>query len=320
MKIAIAGHSGLIGKAVEAAAQEAGHSVIRIPRTEVEGHLDRGISLPDAVHRWLDDSSNRADETSDVLAGAEVLINCAGRADPAGKDRLRLFEANALLPGVLAELASRAGVQRMIHVSSSAVQQRMKYLDETPRSKTLTPYAASKATGEQLLMGSRVSRPPELAVYRPTSVQAPDRAITRTLVGLASKKILPLPGAGRARLPLCLLENLAAGICHLTSSKDCPEIVLQPWEGLTTRLLFELWGNRPLLVPVPRLLATGALVPGYLLGRKIPRIGSLCHNLELLAIGKGQNSFALARCGFQPPVGLERYREIADQVRAVRNP
>lgn len=281
----------------------------------VEGVYEPARPVETSVAEWFHRCRQLAGDLTGQLEGTDVLINAAGMAEPESPDTSRLFDANAVLPGVAARLAARAGVPRLLHISSAAVQGRRNPLDESEDVSPLTSYARSKAAAERLLLERRVEAPAELIVYRPTSVQGASRTLTRKLVAFASMPVVPIPGNGGVPVPVCLSENVGAVAAHLASVNPPPPIVLQPWEGMTARSLLEALGNHPRFLPVPGPPARAAVELGYLLGRRAARVAALTRRLDLLVNGQVQLATALASSGFHPPHGAGTYRELGEKVR-----
>lgn len=297
----------------------AGHQIQLLTPFHLEGDYSASRSIEESVLGWLSSQSEMADRLEAELREVQVLVNAAGMAEPESEDLQSLFNANAVLAGVAAQLASRAGVRRLIHISSAAVQGRRDPLDESELLEPLTPYGRSKAAGEELLLRQSVEVPPELVIYRPTSVQGPTRGLTRKLVAFSSLPMVPVAGGGRARVPVCLSQNVAAAVVHLIAAERAPAIVLQPYEGMTTKSLLDALGSRPRYLPIPGFLGKAAVEAGYLVGRRSSRIGALTRRLDLLVTGQRQQAEALAGLGYVAPVGPEGYRALGEQVRRARN-
>ncbi len=317
MNVAIVGHAGLIGDMVAARARTLGHIICPPPRLRVKNAYRAGTAVWDAARDWLGANPSECETARKQLEGVDVVINAAGSAEPESGDEPLLYDANAVLPGVVAELAAEAGVRRFIHVSTAAVQGRRQPLDETAEVEPFSPYTSSKAAGEQVLLEGQVRAPAEVVVYRPTSVQAPGRAITRKFVVLASKPWLPLPRQRDVPLPVCLAENVAAGIVHCVGMKSCPALVLQPWEGITTRLLLEAMGHHPRFTPVPTSVVRGLVWTGLTAGRRSAQLGAMARRLDLLAFGQRQQATVLEQVGFRPQAGVEAYKVMAERIRAI---
>src|SRR5882762_10364650 len=208
MRLAIWGAGGFIGRAIMKAASLAGADLIHLPRLDMSRISSTHHSLHCYVQNWLETHAVEREQILRLLREADVVVNAAGLAAPEEYDLPRLLAANAVLPGVIANLAAEAFVPRLIHISSAAVQGRMDPLDETITLQPFSPYSSSKAAGELVLSEPGVQVPREVIVYRPTSVQGNDRTITQSLVRLASRDVLPITGRGDAPLPTCLVENV----------------------------------------------------------------------------------------------------------------
>ena len=311
MRIAVAGSGGFVGSAVVSEARRRGLEVVPILSPRL--HCSPADSPSDHVRSWMEREARTRDALVESLGGVDVVVNAAGLATPECRAVPALFGANSALPGLLACTAAEAGVRRMVHVSSAAVQGRRHRLDETPLTAPVTPYGDSKARGEAFLLERRLEAPNEIAVYRPTSVQGVDRGMTRQLARLARLPAIPSCQRGQVPLPVTLIENVAAGILHVCTAQACPSIVLQPWEGLTVRSLLACFGSGR-IVGIPRAMASSALTVLWTGGRLLPAVAAVGRRLELLVFGQEQDAKALVDLGFSPPSGLDGYRHLADRL------
>ncbi len=289
---------------------------MRLTRFRVEQAYDPNKSIEQAARDWIHSHPEPATWFTRELSGTDALVNAAGMAEPESEDIDRLFDANAVLAAVVAQLASDAGVPRLIHISSAAVQGRRDPLDETEELEPLTAYGRSKAAGERVLLQRRVDVPAELVVYRPTSVQGPSRGLTRKLVAFTSLPVVPLPGRGTSPVPVCLAPAVGAVVVFLLGAPSPPGIVLQPSEGMTTRTLLDALGDHPRYLPVPGVLARMAVEAGYRVGRRSSRMGALSRRLDLLVNGQHQDARALASMGFTLAADAQAYQRLGEQVRA----
>jgi nucleoside-diphosphate-sugar epimerase len=327
-RAALWGAGGFIGSAVLQAADAAGIEMVRLPKLPLDP-WNPGDPVEAALKAWLGSHPTEWNEAVQLCSGAGVVINAAGLADPEESDVNKLMAANVLLPAVIAAAAAEAGVPRLVHVSTAAVQGNRDPLDETAATQPLTPYASSKAEGERLLLKDEINGevngaievPAEVVIYRPTSVQGVGRSVTRALVRIASGRVLLIPGRGDVPLPVSLVGNVGAGIVHAAlMAPPCPPILLQPWEGMTTRSLLEAFGNGGRLVSIPKPAVTvvrylAAHQPGVRSGRSPKRQAKL-RRLELLAFGQAVHAQELVNRGFRPHAGPDEYRNLAGMVRA----
>ncbi len=313
MRIAVSGSSGFIGSAICTEARRL--------RFETVPLVTPRLAIPDdetaagAARSWIARNPRQYTRSVRTLGGVDVLINAAGSSAPDSDDVPSLRGGNATLPTILAMAAREAGVRRMVHISTSAVQGRREPLDESTAVEPLTPYARSKAEGESVLLERGVPVPDELTIYRPTSVQGLDRAITRQLVRLAGLPVVPLCAGGDVPLPTGLVENVAAGVLAVCAAERLSPVVLHPWEGMTARGLFAAFGPaRPF--PVPASVVRVVLSGLYASGSFRPRSTAIARRLELLAFGQTQHALFLAKAlAFTVPVGAEGYVRLAEQVR-----
>lgn len=310
LRIALAGATGFIGEAVaEAAGSEVELFGIHL---RVEGVWQPDLSMAEAVDLWLSTHRDQHKSLLEQLDAADVVVNAAGLARPGNGKRRELFDANAVLPAVLKTLAAEAGVRRFVHVSTAAVQGRRDPLDETGELAPITPYAESKAAGERSCIDASSAAPVEVVVYRPTSIMAPQRQLTMRLVRMAGRRFIPIAGDGDQPLPVCLLQNVAAGILLAATTDECLGTVLQPWEGISSRRFWELLAESPNFVSLPR-ASVKALVWGtFQVAGSVPSISAAGRRIELLMLGQRQEAQGLQSTGFVPPVGAEGYRRLAE--------
>lgn len=311
MKLALVGSKGFVGSAIARAAgdfQISSVPGIRLPSANANAYLGRSVA------GWIHAHPTEFADLISRLEGNEVVVNAAGLADPQSHDTGALIAANGLLPGLIAEAAVRAGVRRLVHISSAAVQGNRDPLDESSQLSPFSPYSKSKAVGERALLDGDIRTPDEVVVYRPTSVQGPDRAVTAALVRFCRRPVLPLCGNGEASVPLALVDNAAAAVLHLTRSTSPTGVVLHPWEGVTLRSLFEAFGDGPRFVQIPRSAARGLLMPLRSAAQIDPAAAAVLRRVELLTLGQGQDARALEAAGFEVGHDMDAYRRLARAV------
>jgi UDP-glucose 4-epimerase len=301
---AVVGATGFVGRNFVAELRRAGRSVreVTAPRlaADVASNTDDLISLLSYI------AQKRAIAgLAESFRGIRVVVNAAGLATPGAPPSKELTGANALLPGVLALAAAAAGVGRVVHISSAAVQDRADPLDESRAVSPATPYARSKAAGEAVLQ--RIRQSPEIngsklsiVVLRATSVHGPDRQTTARLMRLARSPWASVAGDGARPAPIVSVQELAAAVRFVGEYPgDVPEVVLQPWEGRTTAgVLRELGGREPRHIPLAicRLMLSLAYLSSRLLGG---RGRSSVRRLEVLWTGQSQRPGWLEATGFR---------------------
>lgn len=309
VRVGIAGSTGFVGGAISEALSSLGRHAagIDVPRLR----LGPGETPRRLLEVWEKRERSRWLGLLTSMRDLDVLVNAAGLAAPNSSDVASLEGANGALPALVARAAASAGVTRFIHVSSAAVQGERDPLDEGKSHRPFSPYSRSKALGEELLLEEASELPVEVVIHRPTSVQGATRSITQRLVRLSGQRIVPLCGDGDSPLPVTLVENVAAAIVFLTTAGDPPPITLQPWEGMTARSLFELFGDEPRFLSLP---PAGWRMAAKAASWRFPAVG---RRIELLAFGQRQDAKALPAMGFEPPLfGPDAYRRLAERTRA----
>ncbi len=284
MRLLVTGANGFVGTAVCAAAEAAGCDVVRAVRTVTDGGAGAiGVGNINAGTDW-----GRA------LVGVHRIIHLAARvhvlhetvADPLAAFR----EVNVAGTGALAEQAARAGVSRLVFVSSIKVNGEQTWpgvpFREEDRPAPEDAYGQSKLEAEQLLADIAASSALEVVVVRAPLVIGPGvGGNLRRLMQLLSRG-LPLPLGGiNNRRSLITRANLATLLIAATHEPGARgELFLAADEpALSTptlvRLLARGLGRRARLIPVPTVLLTAA---GRLVG-KGPEVARLTGSLELTA-------------------------------------
>ncbi|MFW5469305.1 NAD-dependent epimerase/dehydratase family protein [Knoellia sp. CPCC 206435] len=277
MRIALVGASGFVGGAVLRELQR-DHEVIRIgaPR------LSTGAATVSSLKREAEQVTFRFPTRCDVV------INAAGMAAPSSASSHSLFGANTLLPLVLQRAAIEVGADRMLHISSAAVQGRAVMLDESPSWFPESPYAQSKALAEQALLSSDSHF---TTILRPTSVHGHGRAITASLARLARSPMSTVASPGTDPTPQVHVSNVARAVRYMVEAEDPPRIALQPSEGLTTSGILRLLGGRD-PSELPRSTALSTLAVGSHLAKLVDsgRLRAAIRRLEMLWFGQKQDS------------------------------
>jgi nucleoside-diphosphate-sugar epimerase len=310
MQVVVLGASGFVGTAVCTDMARQGWDVRRLVAPRVRADASDWTELAAVASQQ---SPVRADLVR-AIDRADAVVNAAGLATPTGVDGATLTGANALLPLLLAEACAMADVSRLVHISSAVVQGARTPLDETASVEAGSTYALTKALGEQAIAAASSTRPAGSAVIlRPTSVHAAQRSLTRGLARLARSPLASVMGPGDGPTPQVLVENVASAVAYLCRpSVQPPAVVLQPWEGWTTRGFLRLMGGRePRRVPGP--VANAVLCSA----RRCARSGrpyAYRRRLELLWCGQAQVPGWLAEQGFVPPAGIGTWERLAAEL------
>lgn len=304
-RVVLIGATGFVGSAVAEALSSHGDVVpVASPR------LTSGARTVDELRQAVAAQELVRAELVRQFADADVVVNAAGDPDASSLDHDVLFGANALLPGVLLAAAIEAGVPRFVHVSSAVVQNDRPTLDASEDMDGFSPYSASKVLGEHVLRAATAAGC-DVVRYRPPSVHAPGRRVTRMIARIAGSPAATVARPGQQPTPQALLPNVASAVAFLaTTDKVPPAVVHHPSEGVTvTTLMSDLSGGRSPL-RLPRALARSLVAAAKLVGRVHQPTAANARRLELLWLGQAQAPSWLTDAGWQPPVGREGWQSL----------
>lgn len=306
MSWSVIGGSGFVGSAVVNTLAHAEVDVSAIPAPR----LVSAAGSTAEVQRDAERQAAVVDRLADQLRGSTVVVNAAGAATPRSVESPELTGANALLPVLISRACAAAGVSRLIHLSSAAVQGHRPTLDESAETEPFSPYSRSKALGEHALR-SLGSDSVEVVIVRATSVQGPQRPTTTALARLAASPLASVASPGTAPSPITSVNALAA-LVHAVGSYDgpVPPIVLQPWEGMTVRTVLESAGGTPLVLPAGMcrlILRAGYAVSGLLR----ERLHGSIRRVELMWFGQDQVAGWVADAGVSLPGSVSSILEEA---------
>lgn len=259
MRVFLTGGTGLIGSHVAEQLCRRGDDVVALVRsTSRRAHLEGlGCELVEG------DVGDGVVEQAVRMAGCDAVVHAAARVFEGGRRREFLRQNVEGTERVLGAAARAA--PRVVHLSSVAVYSGL--APETPfheaRWTEAEPgrqpgYAASKHLSESAAWRLHREGSIRLTTLRPSVVYGErDRAATRYMVRFARLPLVPLPGGGRATLPLVYAGNVAAAVL---AALDRPEAVGRAYNlgldhPLTLRemvaVLGRELGRRPRMISVP---------------------------------------------------------------------
>jgi 2-alkyl-3-oxoalkanoate reductase len=214
MRIFLTGGTGLIGSHVAELLRGRGDEVVALVRpTSHRAHLaGLGCRLVDG------DMDSPTDELARHMGGCDAVVHAAAKVFERGR-RADFLAAN--VRGTELVLEAAAGVApRVVHLSSVAVYSGVRpdpVLDEGQWNRAdpsrQAAYAASKHLSERAAWRLHEEGRIRLTTVRPCVVYGErDRAAAPIMIRYARLPAAPLPGGGRARLPLVYATNVAQGV------------------------------------------------------------------------------------------------------------
>ena len=261
MKILVTGANGFIGKQLSETLGNSGHEVCNTARSLAPNSpITREMVTCDL---------ESADNLDHLTTGCDAIVHLAGRAhvmsdNPATSESLYL-SANVDVTRKLAQSAARAGVKRMILMSSVKVNGESTTIDapftsqDTPNPQD--PYGRSKTQAEQVLWNVASSSELEGVVIRPPLVYGPGvRANFASLIGIVNRG-MPLPlGSIQNKRSFVAIDNLIDCVATALQSSNAAGQTLLVSDGndLSTpeliRYIASALDKSPTLFPFPPVL------------------------------------------------------------------
>lgn len=201
--VAMTGATGFVGAETLRQLLEQGYAVRALTRRPQTAHP--------GVH-WVQGALDRPDALDELVRGADVVLHIAGVVN--APDRAGFEAGNGQGTANVLAAMERAGLTRLVHVSSIAARER-----------ELSNYCWSKALAEDHVRASGL----DWTMVRPPAVYGPRDTEFRELYRLASHGFLPVPPQGRsslihvrdlARLLVLLCGDERAYRRHLTWEVD----------------------------------------------------------------------------------------------------
>lgn len=326
--VMVTGASGFVGHALCAAFIERGFHLRGATRSDCE--------LPAGAESVIVGAIDEVADWTDALRGIDVVIHLAARVhitqDLAADPFAEFVKINVHGTANLARQAARAGVKRLVFVSSikvhgeatlsmnrrhAGVNGAPRIFTESDEPKPHGPYAISKWRAEQALQRIALETGLEIVVVRPPLVYGP--GVKGNFAGLlaAIEKGLPLPLAGADNVrSLVYVGNLADAliVCATHPSAAGQTYIVSDGEAVSTADLVDRIAsalgrrNHSFYLPQGLLRAVAAL-----LGRS-DRVDRLFGSL-LVSDAKIRGEL-----GWIPPYSLEQgLRATADWYIAQRN-
>ncbi len=295
-RVLVTGAGGFIGRALCIGLVERGHAVLGLTRRPAEPI--RGVEL-----RPIGDIGPTTD-WSGHLNRIEIIVHLANRAHRSAREPGDHNEAQAAQ--ILAHSAAKAGVRRLIHMSSVRAMSEATLpgapLRESDPPRPSDPYGRGKLAIERALQAAARETGIEIVILRPPLVYGPGaKANFRALMRLVASG-LPLPLAGiDNRRSLIFIDNLVdlVGRACLHPGAAGRVLLARDAADLSTpeliRILAAGLGRPARLFAVPQ--------PALAVLRRVPMLGPLLARLTLsLQVDDAETRAAL---DWRPPVAPE---------------
>ena len=291
-RVVLIGGSGFVGSNLRAS----------LPfRLVVPSETEADLTIKESLRDWI--------------CRDDIVINAAGYANATdfserGKQLFQSVNVDGLKN--LAEVAAEAGVRQLVHISSVAAMGRLKGegITENMTAEPLTPYAKSKLEGERILAQFMNKIP--ITILRPTSVFGEGRGLARLFCAAVSKKIIPLPNGGNAKIPFTYIGNITKAVELAINCEPCfgrTFIIGDKQSYPLCEIVNELakaLGKKPRIIPVPipaAKVGVGILEFISSLSGKTPLLDR--YRLDTLSSSVSYSIAAFADAtGFVPPYSL----------------
>jgi 2-alkyl-3-oxoalkanoate reductase len=265
MAILVTGGTGLVGSQLVEDLIDKGSppcTIRALVRRRSDATFLRGKGVQLHYGDLLDHESLKA-----AMKGIRVVFHCAAAL---GEERTELFwKINCTGTEHLLEVARLAGVEKFIHMSTVGIYG---LLEHTPASEDhpqcpLRPYAASKLAAERKVWEYHKMYGLKSVVLRPSAIIGErDRTIARRVVGVVRRRVVPVPGGGKARVSFVHVKDVTRAMILASESETAVGKVYNV-EGFSAPLrevvqfFIETVGSRARIVHIPYPLAyVGALM------------------------------------------------------------
>lgn len=262
--IAITGATGFVGAETLDQLLDAGFAVRALTRRPQPAR---------ARVEWITGALDWPESLDELVMEADILLHIAGVVN--APDRMGFEQGNGIGTANAIAAMERAGLRRLIHVSSLAA-----------RECDLSGYCWSKSLAEDHVRTSRL----DWTIVRPPAVYGPRDTEFRELLRVARLGVLPVPAAGRSSLiHVRDLARLLVALCREAGDAHAGalwEVDDNTADGLSHPDLAAAFGRalgrKVRAVPLPRPLLMGvagldALMRGKRAKLTTDRVRYMCH-------------------------------------------
>ena len=257
--VAVTGATGFIGRTVVRVLHDAGWSVRILVRSP-----HKAESLADCVDEQIPGSLSDKDGLRRLMAGAYAVVHCAGAVR--GVTRAQFDAVNVDGTANLVDAAAAQDVAPRILLLSSLAA----------REPTLSPYAASKWKGENLLKQNAGSLP--WAALRPPAVYGPGDQEMLPLFRVMAKGVAPVLGTRESRFSMIHVQDLATAVLQWLRKDPCATGIFTLHDGKAggyswaevIDMVADLCRRKVMPVPIPAAVLIVPAAVNWLVGRYLP--------------------------------------------------
>jgi len=222
-RLLVTGGAGFVGSALvrRLLADEPGTEVVVLDALTYAGDRARLAEVADDPRlRFVHGDVGDEALVADALDGCEAVLHLAAEShvDRSLEDGRAFLRTNVLGTGVVLDAARRAGVGRVVHVSTDEVYGPVapdRAAREDAAMAPTSPYSASKAGGDLLALAA-ARQGQDVVVLRPANTlgpwQHPEKLVPLFTTRLLAGHDVPVYGDGRARRDWLHVEDHVAAI------------------------------------------------------------------------------------------------------------
>jgi nucleoside-diphosphate-sugar epimerase len=296
VRVFLTGGTGLVGSHVAERLRERGHDVVALVRPSVDAAFLASVGAEPVEG----DVTAVSAELAARMAGCDAVVHAAARVYRRAPWAM-YHQLNVAATERVLRAAAAAGAGRVLHVSSVAVYgiggSGARITEDAWRERPIPPhatYARSKREAEEVAWRLHAEGAIRLTTVRPVVVYGErDRLFTPILARVVRFPVVPLPGGGRAAVPVAYAGNVADAI---VDALELPVAVGRAYNlveerTISARRLLRIFarelGKAPRLWTVPAGLALGPATVIDGLARVLPglRGAELRRGVRLLSRG-----------------------------------
>jgi uncharacterized protein YbjT (DUF2867 family) len=290
--LAVTGGTGFVGRHLLRIAREEGFEVRALTRSPQKA----GDEIA-----WLEGALDQPDSLARLVEGADAVIHIAGLISG---DKAAFEAVNVGGTAAVIDAARKAGVRRLVHISSLAA-----------REPGLSNYGWSKEKSERVVAASGL----DWTIVRPPAVYGPGDRETLELFKMAKRGFVALPPKGR--FSIVHVEDLCRLILRVIDDPETLSEIYEPDDGREggwdhhhfARVLGRIYGKRATTLSMPKLVMRGASRIDTLLRRNQAkltrdRVDYFCHP-DWVVTAERRPPAALWQPRVRTPTGLKQTAE-----------